>query len=92
MYSGDNGQKDSAGNFKGGDDMKISLVQSESQLEPMKRRVAAYARVSMDSDRLRNSLFAQVSTYSNRIQANPDNFSSLYFVLATLPLKYALKR
>ena len=34
--------------------------------------VAAYARVSMDSERMRHSLSAQVSYYSERIQSNPE--------------------
>lgn len=36
-----------------------------------KLRVAAYARVSMDSDRLEHSLSAQISRYSEWIQSNP---------------------
>ncbi len=38
---------------------------------PSKKRVAAYARVSVDSDELMHSLAAQVSHYSAHIQANP---------------------
>ena len=40
-------------------------------LKPRKR-VAAYARVSMESDRLNHSLSAQISYYSNLIQSNPE--------------------
>ena len=40
-------------------------------LKPRKR-VAAYARVSMESDRLNHSLSVQVSYYSNLIQSNPE--------------------
>lgn len=36
-----------------------------------KKRVAAYARVSLDSERLRHSLSAQISYYSEYIQKNP---------------------
>ena len=36
-----------------------------------KKRVAAYARVSLDSERLIHSLSAQVSYYSDYIQKNP---------------------
>lgn len=36
-----------------------------------KKRVAAYARVSLDSERLMHSLSAQVSYYSDYIQKNP---------------------
>ena len=37
-----------------------------------RKRVAAYARVSMESDRLNHSLSAQVSYYSELIQKNPE--------------------
>lgn len=37
-----------------------------------RRRVAAYARVSMATDRLENSLSNQISAYSSLIQANPE--------------------
>lgn len=37
-----------------------------------RKRVAAYARVSMESDRLNHSLSAQVSYYSELIQNNPE--------------------
>ena len=40
-------------------------------LKPQKK-VAAYARVSVESDRLNHSLSAQVSYYSNLIQNNPE--------------------
>lgn len=38
---------------------------------PKQKRVAAYARVSLDSEQLMHSLSAQVSYYSNLIQKNP---------------------
>ena len=37
-----------------------------------KKRVAAYARVSMETDRLNHSLSAQISYYSELIQNNPE--------------------
>ena len=37
-----------------------------------RKKVAAYARVSLESDRLRHSLSAQVSYYSGLIQNNPE--------------------
>ena len=37
-----------------------------------KKKVAAYARVSMQSERMLHSLSAQVSYYSGLIQKNPD--------------------
>ena len=39
---------------------------------PEKKKVAAYARVSMDTDNLLHSLSAQVSHFSQKIQANPE--------------------
>ena len=38
---------------------------------PSRKKVAAYARVSMESERLQHSLSAQVSYYSSLIQQNP---------------------
>jgi site-specific DNA recombinase len=38
---------------------------------PAKKKVAAYARVSMETERLHHSLAAQVSYYSDLIQKNP---------------------
>ena len=37
-----------------------------------RKKVAAYARVSMETDRLSHSLSAQISYYSNLIQKNPE--------------------
>ena len=37
-----------------------------------RKRVAAYARVSMETERLHHSLSAQVSYYSSLIQKNPE--------------------
>ena len=46
---------------------------------PAKKRVAAYARVSMETERLRNSLSAQVSRFSVMIQSNPEwEFAGIY--------------
>ncbi len=49
----------------------IQITPSIPQLQ-RKKRVAAYARVSMDSERLMHSLSAQVSYYSELIQKNPE--------------------
>lgn len=49
-----------------------------TRIEPMvaelkpRKKVAAYARVSRESDRLNHSLSAQISYYSNLIQKNPE--------------------
>lgn len=51
---------------------KITRIEpTVAELKPRKK-VAAYARVSMESDRLNHSLSAQVSYYSNLIQKNPE--------------------
>ncbi len=51
-----------------------SVEKIERKVLPTKKRkrVAAYARVSMLSDRMEHSLSAQVSYYSNLIQQNPE--------------------
>ncbi len=50
----------------------ISRIERTQPLLPTKKRVAAYARVSMESERLMHSLSAQVSYYSTLIQKNPE--------------------
>lgn len=49
----------------------IQITPSMMQVQ-RKKRVAAYARVSMESERLMHSLSAQVSYYSELIQKNPE--------------------
>jgi len=51
---------------------KIRKIEPKTALLKPKKRVAAYARVSRDSERLMHSLSAQVSYYSALIQKNPD--------------------
>lgn len=51
---------------------KISSLKPEIPLPPKRKRVAAYARVSTDTERLIHSLSAQVSYYSDLIQGNPE--------------------
>lgn len=51
---------------------KIRKIEPKTALLKPKKRVAAYARVSRDSERLMHSLSAQVSYYSTLIQKNPD--------------------
>ena len=50
------------------------IIKVKPTVDPVKpkKKVAAYARVSRDSDRLLHSLSAQVSYYSNLIQKNPE--------------------
>ena len=51
-----------------------SIRKIERRIPNLKQRkkVAAYARVSMESERMHHSLSAQVSYYSSLIQKNPD--------------------
>ncbi len=51
---------------------KISKVEPSLPVLRPRKKVAAYARVSMETERLMHSLSAQVSYYSGLIQKNPD--------------------
>lgn len=51
---------------------KIIKIEPKSALVKKKKRVAAYSRVSRDSERLLHSLSAQISYYSTLIQKNPE--------------------
>ena len=51
---------------------KIERIEPQIPQIKRKKRVAAYARVSMESDRLSHSLSAQISYYSELIQKNPE--------------------
>ena len=51
---------------------KITVISPTSESIPKKQRVAAYARVSMETERLMHSLSQQISYYSEYIQANPN--------------------
>lgn len=51
---------------------KITKVEQKIQAPPRRKKVCAYARVSMDSERMKHSLSAQVSYYSSLIQNNPE--------------------
>ena len=50
--------------------MTLTRMEAPAQL-PVRKRVAAYARVSMEKDAMLHSLAAQVSYYSEVIQRNP---------------------
>jgi len=50
----------------------IKKIDVKRIVPPTRKRVAAYARVSMESDRLDHSLSAQISYYNNLIQKNPE--------------------
>lgn len=51
---------------------KISKIEPKAAIIKPKKKVAAYARVSRDTERLLHSASAQVSYYSSMIQKNPD--------------------
>lgn len=51
---------------------KITEIKPAMPKLPTRKRVAAYARVSMETERLHHSLSAQVSYYSSLIQSNPE--------------------
>ena len=50
---------------------KVTRIQSQKPILPPRKKVAAYARVSKDTEQLMHSLSAQVSYYSNLIQRTP---------------------
>ena len=51
---------------------KINKIEPKIPTLPTRKKVAAYARVSMETERLHHSLSAQVSYYSELIQRNPE--------------------
>ncbi len=51
---------------------KIKRIEAKKPVQIQRKRVAAYARVSVDTDQLMHSLSAQISYYSTLIQTNPE--------------------
>ena len=51
---------------------KVTAIEPKRHLLVPQKRVAAYARVSEDSDPMMRSVEAQISYYSKLIQSNPD--------------------
>lgn len=51
---------------------KITKIEPVAPALTPKKRVAAYARISMETERMNHSLSAQVSYYNEKIQKNPD--------------------
>lgn len=51
---------------------KIQRIEAKKPVQVQLKRVAAYARVSVDTDQLMHSLSAQISYYSTLIQGNPE--------------------
>ena len=74
---------------------EIIKLNSRTIQEQHKKRVAAYARVSMESERLMHSLSAQVSYYSEFIQNNPEwEYVGVYtddYVIIGISLKKPIK-
>ncbi len=66
--------------LKGRDDMpKISVIGPRRPRLKRKKKVAAYTRVSMETEMLLHSLSAQVSYYNDLIQRNPEwEFAGIY--------------
>lgn len=50
----------------------IEKIEKKPLALPARKRVAAYARVSVESERMQHSLSAQISYYSSMIQNNPE--------------------
>lgn len=58
---------------------KVQKIDVKKPLIEIRKKVAAYARVSMETDRLKHSLSAQISYYSKLIQNNPEwEFKGVY--------------
>ena len=51
---------------------KVTKIEPQQPVLKPRKRVAAYARVSMETERLQHSLSAQISYYNDKIQKNPD--------------------
>ena len=51
---------------------KVTRIQPQKPFLPPRKKVAAYARVSRDTEKLMHSLSAQVSYYSDLIQRTPE--------------------
>lgn len=51
---------------------KITKIEPQIPVLPTRKKVAAYARVSMETERLHHSLSSQISYYSELIQKNPE--------------------
>ena len=63
---------------------KISRIEPVFHALPERKKVAAYARVSRDTERLMNSVSAQVSYYSALIQGNPEwEYAGVYGISGT---------
>ncbi len=58
---------------------QVKQIQKQGPLIKRQKRVCAYARVSMETERLNHSLFQQVNYYSKLIKENPEwRFCGVY--------------
>ena len=63
---------------------KINKIEPLMPTLPSRKKVAAYARVSLETERLQHSLSAQVSYYSELIQRNPEwEYAGVYAEMLT---------
>ena len=51
---------------------KVTKIEQAVPTIKKKKKVAAYARISMESERMNHSLSAQISYYNSMIQKNPE--------------------
>ena len=58
---------------------KLHVIEPKKAPIPIRKKVAAYCRISMETERMNHSLSAQISYYNNYIQKNPDwQFAGVY--------------
>jgi hypothetical protein len=50
----------------------VKKIEVTRPVLPTRKKVAAYARVSMETDRMMHSISTQVSYYNELIQSNPE--------------------
>lgn len=57
----------------------VKKIEVTRPVLPTRKKVAAYARVSMETDRMMHSISTQVSYYNELIQSNPEwEFAGVY--------------
>lgn len=62
----------------------VTKLEAQAPAVKPRKRVAAYARVSRETERLQHSLSAQISYYNDMIQKNPDwIFAGVYVDMKT---------
>ena len=62
----------------------VEKIERKSLARPRRKRVAAYARVSVESARMQHSLSAQISYYSALIQKTPEwEYAGVYAEMLT---------